>query len=107
MRYLFVGQLFEQRPTYRLLGFLLFLQLGISATGSAAQQALAGLGLISQSQQLRGHLQQESLRSAVVLQVCHSSTVEPAPAGSEGRSGLVPKVLLVCSGLDIQPSKVS
>ena len=44
-RYLFVGRLFERRPSYHLLGVLLFLQLGISA----ASWALANL-----TQQLSG-----------------------------------------------------
>ena len=39
-RYLFVGKLFERRPSYHLLGVLLFLQLGISA-GSWALHSLA------------------------------------------------------------------
>ena len=69
VRYLFVGQLFEQRPTYRLLGFLLFLQLGIGAAAAAARQALVALGLASSVQKAPGHLQQGGLQHAAVLHV--------------------------------------
>ena len=84
-RYLFVGKLFERRPSYHLLGVLLFLQLGISA-GSWALQNLAAQ-LAQQQQQQPDQAQQEAspelerahpdvcahtrkaLRAAIVLQV--------------------------------------
>ena len=44
-RYIFTGKLFERRPSYHLLGALLFLQLGISAAGwglARLQASVAG-----------------------------------------------------------------
>ena len=35
MRYLFIGKLFEHRPSYHLLGVLLFIQLGITSASWA------------------------------------------------------------------------
>ena len=70
VRYLFIGQLFEQRPTYRLLGWLLFLQLGISAAAGAVKHGLSALGVAaSRRQQLPAHLQQRGEQPAVVLHV--------------------------------------
>ena len=47
-RYIFTGKLFERRPSYHLLGALLFLQLGISAAGwglARLQASVAGAAL--------------------------------------------------------------
>jgi hypothetical protein len=43
-RYIFMGKLFERRPSYHLLGALLFLQLGISAAGWGLAKLQASVG---------------------------------------------------------------
>ena len=81
VRYIFIGQLFEHRPSYRILGFLLFLQLGVGAAQTLLQRAAAGPAT---GQLLRKQLQQDQPRAAVVLHVrlpaVHSSVVLPVTA---------------------------
>ena len=43
VRYVFVGKLFESRPSYHLLGLLLFVQLGITSGTWAVQQLASSL----------------------------------------------------------------
>lgn len=48
VRYLFIGKLFEHRPSYHLLGVLLFIQLGITSASWA-------IGNFMQSRPLSGN----------------------------------------------------
>ena len=82
-RYIFVGRLFERRPSYHLLGVLLFLQLGISAgswalanltqqlSGAAAAAAAGDLSLspLERSNPDVGAHTRKALRAAVVWRV--------------------------------------
>ena len=70
-RYLFVGKLYERRPSYHLLGVLLFVQLGISA-GTWALSNLASS--LSTAEVQRGSTDMpasttKALKAAIVLQV--------------------------------------
>ena len=70
-RYLFVGKLYERRPSYHLLGVLLFVQLGISA-GTWALSNLASS--LSATEVHRGNTDMpasttKALKAAIVLQV--------------------------------------
>jgi hypothetical protein len=77
-RYLFVGKLYERRPSYHLLGVLLFVQLGISA-GTWALSNLASS--LSQADVQRSNPDMpastaKALKAAIVLQVLtHPTTV--------------------------------
>ena len=70
-RYLFVGKLYERRPSYHLLGVLLFVQLGISA-GTWALSNLASS--LSHTDIQRGNADMpaataKALKAAIVIQV--------------------------------------
>ena len=79
-RYIFVGRLFERRPSYHLLGVLLFLQLGISAgswalanltqqlSGAAAAADLSFSPLERSNPDVGAHTR-KALRAAVVWRV--------------------------------------
>jgi hypothetical protein len=79
-RYIFVGKLFERRPSYHLLGVLLFLQLGISAGSWALHNLTASLSQQQQQQGAPAELERshpdvgahtrKALSAAIVLQVC-------------------------------------
>ncbi len=71
-RYIFVGKLFERRPSYHLLGVLLFVQLGISAGSWALSNLTASLGQtagLDRNADVGAHTS-KAMRAAVVLQVC-------------------------------------
>lgn len=80
-RYIFTGKLFERRPSYHLLGALLFLQLGIAAAGwglarlqaSVAGGAPPGAGAAAGASEA-GERERKG-GPAVLLQVrgCHSA----------------------------------
>lgn len=73
-RYLFVGKLYERRPSYHLLGVLLFVQLGISA----GTWALSNATEVQRSNTDMPASTTKALKAAIVLQVsqpCRS----PAP----------------------------
>ena len=70
-RYLFVGKLYERRPSYHLLGVLLFVQLGISA-GTWALSNLASS--LNHTDVQRGNADMpaattKALKAAIVIQV--------------------------------------
>ena len=78
-RYLFVGKLYERRPSYHLLGVLLFVQLGISA-GTWALSNLASS--LSHTDIQRGNADMpaataKALKAAIVIQV----SVQINPSG--------------------------
>ncbi|CAL8460771.1 g302 [Coccomyxa elongata] len=69
-RYIFVGKLYERRPSYHLLGVLLFVQLGISAGSWALSNLTASLGHsapLDRNTDVGAHTS-KALRAAVVLQ---------------------------------------
>jgi peroxin-10 len=81
-RYLFVGRLYERRPSYHLLGVLLFVQLGISA-GTWALSNLASS--LSQADVQRSNPDMpastaKALKAAIVLQVLTHATLQPYPS---------------------------
>ena len=70
-RYIFVGKLYERRPSYHLLGVLLFVQLGISAGSWALSNLTASLGHsagLDRNSDVGVHTS-KAMRAAVVLQV--------------------------------------
>ena len=71
-RYIFVGKLYERRPSYHLLGVLLFVQLGISAGSWALSNLTASLGHsaagLDRNSDVGAHTS-KAMRAAVVLQV--------------------------------------
>lgn len=89
-RYIFVGKLYERRPSYHLLGVLLFVQLGISAGSWALSNLTASLGHsapLDRNTDVGAHTS-KALRAAVVLQVSLSHSflsrvghlLEPLPS---------------------------
>ncbi|CAK0746013.1 hypothetical protein CVIRNUC_001661 [Coccomyxa viridis] len=93
-RYLFVGKLYERRPSYHLLGVLLFVQLGISA-GTWALPNLASS--LSHTDIQRGNADMpaataKALKAAIVIQEDGDGEAEPwkAPGGAADAGGEVP-----------------
>jgi peroxin-10 len=82
-RYIFVGKLYERRPSYHLLGVLLFVQLGISAGSWALASFGASLGSTPSSLPHRNHEvgthTAKALQAAVVLQVRLGACLGSAP----------------------------
>ena len=71
VRHLFVGQLFERRPSYRVLGMLLFAQITASATVQALQSLAASRRALTHQLGVADAAgdRKAALRTAVVLQV--------------------------------------
>lgn len=71
VRYIFIGKLFEHRPSYHLLGVLLFIQLGITSTAWAIHNFTSLSGNVAKDGEAQpssstGHNKE---RNAVVLEV--------------------------------------
>ena len=75
---MFIGKLFEHRPSYHLLGVLLFVQLGITSASWAVQrltQATSIVGKDAQQGVESQALQSSREQKAVVLEVCCSNII--------------------------------
>ena len=77
VRYLFIGKALEQRATYRVLGVLLFMQLGLSAGSTAVAQLVqsftatnAPAPSATAGSQQPSPGQKQARQHAVVLEVC-------------------------------------
>ncbi len=68
---MFIGKLFEHRPSYHLLGVLLFIQLGITSASWAIRNlaSLSGNGSKSPEAEPSSSTPRQKERKAVVLEV--------------------------------------
>ena len=76
-RYKFLGKLFEQRPSYRILGILMFMQLATNAALWAVSHSLGPQMEDSKSAGMKGGHETELNRVATVLEVAFVSHILP------------------------------
>eukprot|EP00884_Botryococcus_braunii_P002756 jgi/Botrbrau1/12481/Bobra.0169s0028.1 len=87
VRYIFIGKLLEQRPSYHVLGLLLFIQLAVSGGSWAVSQA--AVFRPSQASSAEGSSIDKAIRPAIVLQEDQDAEV-PQEQTEVGGTGDVP-----------------